>query len=143
MTPGIGRPDSAGHRVVVRPDEHEPIGIDPLAQLPGRHDARHDGHAVGPVLGEDAQRQPLADEVALAGDDHHAIAGVAGLTLEGRRDLAVDGVAQVGQQEAQRARPPDPQAARGGIRDVVELERRGLDGLARGRADARVVGQGA
>ncbi len=95
------------------------------------------------MLGEDAQRQPLADEVALAGDDHHAIAGVAGLTLEGGRDLAVDGVAQIGQQEAQRARPPDPQAARGGIRDVVELERRGLDRLARGRADARVVGQGA
>ena len=95
------------------------------------------------MLGEDPQRKPLADEVALAGDDHHAIALLARLLLEGGRDLAVDGVAQVGQEEAQRARPPDPQAARRRIRDVVQLERRGLDRLAGGRADARVVGQGA
>ena len=85
------------------------------------------------MLGEDPQGEPLAHEVALAGHDHHAIALLARLLLERRGDLAVDRVAQVGQEEAQRARPPDPQAAGRRIRDVVQLGGRGLDRLAGGR----------
>ena len=128
---------------MVRPDEDEPVRIHPLAQLLRREHARHDRDAVGPVLGEDPQREPLAREVALAGHDHHAVSLLAGFLFERRRDLPVHGVAQIGQEEAEGARPPDTEAAGRGIRDVVQLGRGDLDRLAGPDADALVVREGA
>ena len=93
------------------------------------------------VLGEDAQRHALPGEVLLAGGDDHRVAALTGLLLEGRGDLAMDRIAQVGQEEAERPGPADPQAARGGVRDVMEFGGRGLDRLPGGEADPVIVGE--
>ena len=45
---------------MVGPDEDEPVGIDPLAQLVRRQHAGHDRNPIGPVLGKDPQGEPLA-----------------------------------------------------------------------------------
>ena len=105
----VGQDDPRGKRAlapgqaaVIGLDQDQAIRIDPLARLPGRDRARYDRHAVGAVLGKDLQGQPLADRLVLAGDHDHAVAAPAGLLLEARRDLAVDRIAQVGDQQAQR-----------------------------------------
>ena len=137
--PGHTRPVAPGQAAVVRPDQDEPVGVDAFAELLRREHAGHDRHAVRPVLREDPQRQPLPDEVALAGDDHHDVARLAGLLLERRSDLAVDRIAQVRQQQAEGAGPPDAEAAGGRVRDVVQVGRRSLDRLAGADTDARIV----
>ena len=95
------------------------------------------------MLGEDAQAEAFPAEVALAGDDQDAIALEPGLLLEGRGHLAVDRVAQIGQEQAERPGPAGPQAARRGIRDVIELGSRGLDGQPGRLADPWIVREGA
>ena len=95
------------------------------------------------MLGEDPKCESLPNEVALPGHDHHAVALLARFLLECGRDLAMDRIAEVGEEETERAGPADTEAAGGGIRDVEQFRGGGLDQLTGSGTDPGVVGEGA
>ena len=64
--------------------------------------ARRDAHPVGASLEEHLERPTFVGGDGAAGHEHHGIAGEGRLLLVPRRDLAVDRIAEVREQQAQR-----------------------------------------
>ena len=126
---------ATGQASMIGLHQDEPGGIDPFPPLARRDGARHDRHRVGAVLGEDLEGEAFAGRGVVTGDHDHAVAVPACLILEAGRDLAVDGVVEVRDEQAERRGMPHPEAASGGVRHVLELGGGGLDHLARGDAD--------
>ena len=138
-TPRVGGSPPSGEGRVVGLDEDHTIGGDAGKHLGGIAHARCDRDAVGAVLDEGRQRSLLALEVVQPGHDEDRISLGGGGFLEARRDLAVDGIGEVVEEQSEDVRPACAQAACRGVGDVAELECSGANGRTRRRADPRVV----
>ena len=91
------------------------------------------------MLDECPERPLLALPVVQAGHDEHRVALARGRFLEARRDLGVDRVGEVVEQDPQDVGALRSQAAGRGIGDVAELRGGGVDGRAGRLTDPRIV----
>ena len=146
----VGPHDAAGRRLgavgegrIVGLDEDDAIGPDPGQHVGGVADAGRDDDPVGAVLDERRQGPLFAFLVVQAGHDEDRVALAGGRFLEARRDLGVDRVGEVVEQDPKDVGALRPQAAGRGIGDVAELGGGGMDGRPRRLADPGIVLEGA
>ncbi len=134
---------AVGEGRVVGLDEDHAIGPDPGQHVGRVADAGRDDDPVGAVLDERRQRPLFAFLVVQAGHDEDRVPLAGGRFLEARRDLGVDRVGEVVEQDPQDVGALRPQAAGRGIGDVAELGGSGMDGRAGRLADPGIVLEGA
>ena len=132
-----------GQGRIVGLDEDHAIGPDLGQHVGWVADAGRDDDPVGAVLGERRQGPLFAFLVVQAGHDEDRVSLAGGRLLEARRDLGVDRVGEVVEQDPQDVGALRPQAAGRGIGDVAELRGGGMDGRSGRLADPGIVLEGA
>ena len=119
--------DPVGKGRIVGLDEDDAVVRESPEDIGGIADARSQGHAIGPMLGQDGQGSLLPFGVVQAGHHEDGVPTTGGGFLEPGGHLAVDGVGQVVEQQPEDVRPACAQAPSGGIGDVSEVARRVTD----------------
>ncbi len=135
----VGRLRTVGERWIVGLHEDDPLLRDVAEHVGRLADARGEHDAVGPVLEERPQRAFLAVGVMQPGHHEHGVPATGGCLLEPGRDLAVDRVCEVVEQQAQDVGPLGSEAPSRGVGDVAELVRCGAHSSPRPLTDPRVV----
>lgn len=130
----IGRPDL---RPVAQDDGESARGDS--AHVGGPQSAAHGQHAIGPATQQALQVRAPDSLIVVCVTEHQVVAVGAGDALDLERDLGIERVGDVGQQQGEGGAAVPREAARQQIGTVVERRDRGMYALARFRADGALA----